>query len=143
MKQLLLLSILLFGSTNAWTQEASLPPGVIRTPDARFDNLEDYPFAPNYIEINGMRIHYLDEGPADGDVVLLIHGEPTWSYLFRKMIPIFTTAGYRVVAPDLVGFGKSDKFLSEDAYSYPMQVDYMLQFVKQLDLQEATFFGQD
>ena len=75
-------------------------PGVLRTPDARFVDLEDYPFDAHYMEIDGMRVHYLDEGPRDGEPILLIHGEPTWSYLFRKMIRILVEAGYRVVAPD-------------------------------------------
>ena len=118
-------------------------PGVLRTPDARFENLEGYPFQPNYLEIDGLRVHYLDEGPRDADPILLIHGEPTWSYLFRKMIPVFTAAGHRVIAPDLIGFGRSDKLISEDAYSYPFQVDVMNKLVARLNLEEATFFGQD
>ena len=118
-------------------------PGVLRTPDSRFENLEDFPYAPNYLQVRDIRLHYVDEGPADGEIVLLIHGEPTWSYLFRKMIPVLTDAGYRVVAPDLVGFGRSDKFVDEDAYSYPMQVEYMQALVRALDLSNATFFGQD
>ena len=125
-------------------------PGVLRTPDARFENLADWPYAPNYRQVGDIRLHYVDvrpetadEGPWDGETLLLIHGEPTWSYLFRKMIPAFTAAGYRVVAPDLVGFGRSDKFADEDAYSYPMQVDYMLELVRALDLSNVTFFGQD
>ena len=85
----------------------------MRTPDTQFENLEDYPFDPNYIEIDGLRIHFLDEGPKDGDPILLLHGLPTWSYLFRTMIPILTDAGHRVIVPDLVGFGKSDKFISK------------------------------
>ena len=100
-------------------------PGVLRTPDDRFENLEDYPFQPNYIDIQGLRVHYLDEGPRDAAPILLLHGEPTWSYLFRKMIPVFTAAGYRVIAPDMVGFGKSDKFVSIDDYSYQHHVDVM------------------
>ena len=137
-----------------WLMMAALPfcalaqveevlPGVLRTPDTRFENLEDFPYAPNYLQVGDIRLHYLDEGPPDGETLLLIHGEPTWSYLFRKMIPIFTQAGYRVVAPDLVGFGRSDKFVDPDAYSYPMQIEYMLKLVRALDLRNATFFGQD
>ncbi len=82
-------------------------PGVIRTPDIYFKNLDGYNFKPNYIIIDDVRIHYLDEGPKDGEIIYLLHGEPTWSYLFRKMIPVLTDAGYRVIAPDMVGFGKS------------------------------------
>jgi len=120
-----------------------IAPGIYRTPETRFANLRDFPFEPNYMQIGEYRIHYLDEGPADAAPVLLIHGEPTWSYLFRKMIPILTAAGHRVIAPDLVGFGKSDKPADEDDYSYQMQVDVMLALVQQLNLREATFFGQD
>lgn len=124
-------------------QADEIAPGVFRTPDARFENLPDYPFEPNYRQIGDYRIHYLDEGPATGDPILLIHGEPTWSYLFRKMIPILTAAGHRVIAPDLIGFGKSDKPADESDYSYQLQVDTMSALVTHLDLQNATFFGQD
>ena len=86
---------------------------MLRTPDDRFENLENYPFEPNYMMIDGLRIHYLDEGPNGADPIILFHGEPAWSYLFRKMIPVLTEAGYRVVVPDMVGFGKSDKWLIE------------------------------
>ena len=79
---------------------------ILRTPDERFADLPGYNFTPHYVEINGLRIHYIDEGPEDADPVLLLHGEPSWSYLYRKMIPILTAAGYRAVAPDLVGFGR-------------------------------------
>jgi haloalkane dehalogenase len=120
-----------------------IAPGIFRTPDERFSNLKDYPFAPNYLQIGKYRVHYLDEGPSDGTPVLLIHGEPTWSYLFRNMIPVLTAAGHRVIAPDLIGFGKSDKPVNEDDYSYQMQVDVMTELVQQLDLNQATFFGQD
>ena len=107
-----LLVLLALVSTAVSTEEVA--PGVLRTPDSHFENLEDYPYAPNYMDIQGLRVHYLDEGPRDAAPILLIHGEPTWSYLFRKMIPVFTAAGHRVIVPDLVGFGKSDKFMSED-----------------------------
>jgi len=120
-----------------------IAPGVFRTPDSRFDNLEGYPFPANYTVIDDYRVHYLDEGPSTGKPILLLHGEPTWSYLYRKMIPIFTSAGFRVIAPDLVGFGKSDKPANKSDYSYQMQVDIMRQLVNQLDLRDATFFGQD
>jgi haloalkane dehalogenase len=120
-----------------------IAPGILRTPDERFADLKDFPFQANYMQIGDYRIHYLDEGPADAPPVLLIHGEPTWSYLFRKMIPILTAAGHRVIAPDLVGFGKSDKPADESDYSYQMQVDVMVEFTQRLNLTEATFFGQD
>ena len=83
-------------------------PGILRTPDERFNGIKDYPFSANYLTIGDTRIHYLDEGPIDGKIIFLLHGEPAWSYLFRKMIPTLTAAGYRVIAPDMVGFGKSD-----------------------------------
>ena len=118
-------------------------PGVVRTPDERFDNLQDYPFEPNYLVVDGMRIHYLDEGPKDADPVFLLHGEPTWSYLFRKMIPILVKNGHRVIVPDCVGFGKSDKFISKYDYSYIHHVDVMKELIETLNLQNATFFGQD
>ena len=137
-------------ATGAPIQAEEVRPGVLRTPDARFDSLEGWPYAPNYLQVGDIRLHYVDArprevdtGPRDGETLLLIHGEPTWAYLFRKMIPVFTDAGYRVVVPDLVGFGRSDKFADEDAYSYPMQVDYMLELVRALDLTAVTFFGQD
>ena len=76
---------------------------VLRTPDERFTNLPDYPFAPHYVEVDGLRIHYVDEGPAEAQPVLLLHGEPSWSFLYRKMIPVLTAAGHRAVAPDFVG----------------------------------------
>ena len=81
--------------------------GILRTPDERFENLKDYPFKPNYMMIDGLRIHYLDEGPRDADPIFLLHGEPAWSYLFRKMIPVLTAQGHRVIVPDCVGFGLS------------------------------------
>jgi len=117
--------------------------GVLRTPDDRFENLENYPFKPNYMMIDGLRIHYLDEGPNDADPIILFHGEPTWSYLFRKMIPVLTEAGYRVVVPDMVGFGKSDKFESKYDYSYQHHIEVMKELIKRLDLKNATHFGQD
>ncbi len=90
------------------------PMEIIRTPDERFENLPDYPFAPNYVEVNGLRLHYVDEGA--GETILCLHGEPSWSYLYRKMIPPLA-AQHRVVAPDLVGFGRSDKYTDPAAYS--------------------------
>ena len=117
--------------------------GVLRTPDERFENLKDYPFEPNYMMIDGLRIHYLDEGPKDADPIFLLHGEPAWSYLFRKMIPVLTSQGHRVIVPDCVGFGKSDKFISKFDYSYKHHVEIMKELVQRLDLQNATFFGQD
>ena len=90
-------------------QSAEVSPGVFRTPESSFYGLTEYPFQANYLQINDLRMHYLDEGPKHAKVVLLLHGEPSWSYLYRHMIPILSAAGYRVIAPDLIGFGKSDK----------------------------------
>ena len=116
---------------------------VLRTPDSCFENLPDYPFAPHYAEVGGLRMHYLDEGPPDGPVMLLLHGEPTWSYLYRKMIPPLAQAGYRVLAPDLIGFGKSDKLPKIEDYSYQSHMDWLTEWLLGLDLQEITLFGQD
>ena len=132
------LAVLALQSSSEWE-----PGPVARTPDERFANLPDYPFAPHYTEISGYRVHYLDEGPRDGPPILLLHGQPSWSYLYRHMIPPLAAAGYRVVVPDLVGFGKSDKPTRQSDYSYQMHVDVMTDLVRQLDLQDATFFGQD
>ena len=139
-----LLFILMMGiSLNQEIFSDEIVPGVLRTPDDRFENLQDYPFEANYMQVNGLRIHYLDEGPKDADPIILFHGEPTWSYLFRKMIPVFTAAGHRVIVPDMVGFGKSDKFISKNDYSYKHHVDVMKELVIRLDLKNATHFGQD
>lgn len=116
---------------------------LIRTPDERFENLPDFPFKPNYIEIHGIRIHYVDEGPRDAEIVLLMHGEPSWSFLYRHMIPILVEAGYRTVAPDLVGFGRSDKPTEKSDHTYRKHVSWMSQFVNLLDLKNITLFCQD
>lgn len=115
-----------------------------RTPEARFVNLPDFPYQPHYIELkDGLRVHYLDEGPRDGPVALLLHGEPTWCYLWRHMITPLVDAGLRVVAPDLVGFGKSDKPLERAAYSYAGQVAWMRELIEALDLSRVTLGCQD
>lgn len=116
---------------------------LLRTPDECFQNLPGYPWQPNYLEVDGVRIHYIDEGPEDGPAVLLLHGEPTWSYLYRKMIPVFTAAGCRVFAPDLVGFGRSDKPAAIADYSYQKMVDWMLGWLQLVDPQNVTLFCQD
>ena len=120
----------------------------IRTPDSQFDGLPGYPFSPNYCTVDDgegheLRMHYLDEGPRDGQVVLCMHGQPVWSYLYRKMIPLFVERGYRVIAPDLIGFGKSDKPTKTDDYTYARHVGWMTSLVKALDLKDVTFVGQD
>jgi len=116
---------------------------VLRTPDERFTNLPGYKFAPHYVEVNGLRMHYVDEGPRAADPVLMLHGEPSWSYLYRKMIPVITAAGHRAIAPDLIGFGRSDKLARREDYSYQMHVDAIAGFIRALDLRNITLVGQD
>lgn len=116
----------------------------LRTPDSRFEKLPDYPFAPHYHTLrSGLRMHYLDEGPRQGPAVLMLHGEPSWSYLYRKMIPVVTAAGFRALAPDLVGFGKSDKLPRLADYSYQAHVDWLREWLEALDLKQLTLFCQD
>jgi len=119
-----------------------------RTPDERFKDLPDYDFAPQYSEVPDgeggvLRIHHVDEGPPDAAPVLLIHGQPTWSYLYRKMIPILAEAGHRVIAPDLVGFGRSDKPTERSDYTYARHVQWMSDWLVGLDIRDATLFCQD
>ncbi len=116
---------------------------ILRTPDSRFEDLSGYPFTPNYIEIEGLRVHYVDEGSKDAPPILLMHGEPSWSYLYRKMIPPLVDAGFRPIAPDLIGFGRSDKLQGTKDYSYQMHVNVMLELVRKLDLENITLFCQD
>ncbi|MGD8586407.1 MAG: haloalkane dehalogenase [Chloroflexota bacterium] len=125
---------------------------ILRTPDERFEDLPGYPFRPNYLEIPGsdvsnpgltLRVHYVDEGPIDAPVVLLLHGEPSWSYLYRKMIPPLVEAGYRTVAPDLVGFGRSDKPAQPTDYTYQRMVAWTAATIRALALEEITLFCQD
>jgi haloalkane dehalogenase len=120
-----------------------LPAGVIRTPDSRFANLPDYPWQPKYVKVNGLRMHYVEDGPANGPVLVLLHGQPTWSYLYRKMIPIFVKAGYHVYAPDLVGFGRSDKYKKPSDYTIQMHVNQVEGLLKALGLNSFTAVIQD
>ena len=121
----------------------------LRTPDERFSNLPDFPFAPHYEEIDDgdggrLRVHYLDEGPRDGRVVLLMHGEPSWCFLYRKMIPVLVDSGFRCIAPDLVGFGRSDKPADRADYTYGRHVEWMrATLFDALDLRDATLACQD
>lgn len=120
----------------------------LRTPDARFDNLRDYPFTPNYLHVDDteggtLRLHFLDEGPKNAPVILLMHGEPTWSYLYRHMISPLAAAGFRVIAPDLIGFGRSDKPSERSDYTYQRHVDWIKSLLTQLDLNDITLFCQD
>src|SRR5262245_41627224 len=117
---------------------------VLRTPEERFRDLPDYPFEPRWTELTAsLRMHHVDEGPADADPVLMLHGEPTWSYLYRRMIPVFTSAGLRAVAPDLIGFGKSDKPASRSDYSYQSHMDWLTEWLLALDLRRITLVCQD
>jgi len=120
----------------------------LRTPDERFENLDGYSYSPNYLEIDDteggkLRLHYVDEGPKDGEVVLLLHGEPSWSYLYRTMIPVLNKAGYRTIAPDLIGFGRSDKPSKRTDYTYARHVAWMLDAFDQLKIENVTLFCQD
>jgi haloalkane dehalogenase len=115
----------------------------LRTPDDRFTNLAGYPFAPHYVDVDGLRIHYVDEGPRGAAPVLLLHGEPSWSYLYRKVIPVITAAGHRAVAPDLVGFGRSDKPVRREDYTYQRHVDWIRGVIERLDLRGITLVCQD
>jgi haloalkane dehalogenase len=121
---------------------------ILRTPDERFAKLPDFPFAPRYVEIPSgdggtLRVHYVDEGPRDADPVLCLHGEPSWCFLYRKMIPVLTAAGQRVVAPDLVGFGRSDKPTARSDYTYQRHVDWLRATIDALDLRRITLVCQD
>lgn len=120
----------------------------LRTPDERFADLPGYTFTPHYVVVpdgegDTLRIHYVDEGPADAPVVLLLHGEPSWSYLYRKMVPILAAAGLRAVAPDLVGFGGSDKPAARTDYTYQRHVDWIWSAVEAIGLHDITLVGQD
>jgi haloalkane dehalogenase len=117
----------------------------LRTPDERFASLPGYDFEPHYVEIDGgLRVHYVDEGPPEASPVLLMHGEPTWSFLYRKVIPVLVKAGHRCIAPDLVGFGRSDKPSAQADYTYDRHVRWMSDVLfEHLELRDITFFGQD
>ena len=125
------------------TDVNEVKPGVLRTPDECFARLAEFPYTPRYVEVNGLRVHYVDEGPEEANPVLLMHGEPTWCYLYRKMIPVLVVAGHRCVAPDLIGFGRSDKLANRKDYSYQFHVDIMNDFVRAVNLNHTTLFGQD
>jgi haloalkane dehalogenase len=120
----------------------------LRTPEERFANLPGYKFEPHYVDVpagdgDTLRMHYIDEGPRDAAPILMLHGEPSWCYLYRKMIPVVTKAGHRAVAPDLIGFGRSDKPASRNDYTYQRHVAWMTAFVEALDLREITLVCQD
>mgnify|MGYP001823570583 CR=1 FL=1 len=122
---------------------------LLRTPDSHFQNLADYPFKPHYLDINdrqadvSIRVHYIDEGEAASQPVLMLHGEPSWSFLYRKMVSPFVDAGYRVVAPDLPGFGKSDKPSARTDYTYARHVAWMQDWLRAMDLNDIILICQD
>jgi haloalkane dehalogenase len=121
---------------------------VLRTPDAAFADISEYPFAPHYLNVTAddgtrLRIHYVDDGTSDAGPILLMHGEPSWSYLYRKFIPALAAKGHRVVAPDLIGFGKSDKPAARTDYTFERHVAWMSDWLMQLDLANITLFCQD
>ena len=121
---------------------------ILKTPDERFAGLADWPYAPRYATVvdadgTAMQLHYVDEGTPDGPVVLLMHGEPSWAYLYRKVIAALAAAGCRVIAPDLIGFGRSDKPADRNDYTYERHVEWTSQWLAQLDLADITLFCQD
>lgn len=116
---------------------------VLRTPESCFAGVADFPYAPHYTELGGLRIAHYDAGPRDAPIVLLMHGEPTWAFLYRKMMPTLLAAGYRVIAPDLVGFGRSDKPARRADHSYLNQVLWMGAWLEANELQDLTLFCQD
>lgn len=115
----------------------------VRTPEERFSNLPDYDFAANYVEIDGLRMHYVDEGPRDGEIVLLLHGQPAYSYLYRRMIRPISDKGYRVIVPDHIGFGKSDKPIDPRFHVFERQVGLVKAFIQRLGLDAISLFAQD
>ncbi|MEO7937251.1 MAG: haloalkane dehalogenase, partial [Burkholderiaceae bacterium] len=120
-----------------------MPISALRTPDERFHDLAGYPFEPHYIHgVSGLRMHFVDEGPRDGPVFLCLHGQPSWSYLYRKMIPLFAKAG-RVIAPDLIGFGRSDKPVDESVHSFEFHRNALLALIETLKLTDITLVCQD
>ncbi|HKK02935.1 MAG TPA: haloalkane dehalogenase [Gammaproteobacteria bacterium] len=116
---------------------------IYRTPDECFAGLPDFPFEPHYTEVEGLRVHHVEAGPAGAAPVLLLHGEPTWSFLYRKMIPIIAAGGYRAIAPDLVGFGRSDKPTRIEDYSFARHVGWMADWIRRQDLRDITLVAQD
>jgi haloalkane dehalogenase len=118
-------------------------PEFIRTPEEKFQNLQDYSFKPNWFDWKGIRMHYVDEGPKEAPVMLCMHGMPTWSYLYRLMIPLLLQKGYRCIAPDCIGFGKSDKVIDDDWYNIEHHSRSMTGLIQQLDLKNVTIFVQD
>jgi len=115
----------------------------VRTPEERFASLPDFPYQPHYIDVEGLRMAFVDEGPPDAPVALLVHGEPTWCYLYRRMIPGLLAVGLRVVAPDLIGFGRSDKPVERSSYTYAGHVRWVSSFIELLERDDLILFCQD
>jgi len=132
-----------FWDESVTIYQASTEVEYVRTPDEHFEGLDGYDFNPNYIEIDGLRMHYVDEGPRDGQVILMLHGQPVWSYLYRKMIKALVPKGYRCIAPDMIGMGRSDKPIKESFHTYDRHCEIMLSFIRELGLQNITAFVQD
>ncbi len=126
-------------------RSTTAPGGIefVRTPEDRFRGLDDFPYEPRYVDVDGLRMAYVDEGDPDAPTLLLLHGEPTWSYLYRRMIPPLVAAGYRCVAPDLIGFGRSDKPTDQADYSYARHVAWVEAFVEAVGLDDVVVFAQD
>jgi haloalkane dehalogenase len=125
------------------TRQLPIVSKILRTPPERFDNVPDFPYQPHYSEVGGLQIAHIDEGPKDAPLVLLMHGEPAWSFLYRKMIPVLVKEGFRVIAPDLVGFGRSDKPAAKKDYSYLNHVMWMTTWLEANDFKHITLFCQD
>jgi pimeloyl-ACP methyl ester carboxylesterase len=115
----------------------------VRTPDERFENLPGFPYEPNYANIDGLRMHYVDEGPKDAEIVLMLHGQPTWAYLYRKMIPIIVKGGFRAIAVDHIGMGRSDKPIDIGIHTFERHVEWHKKFISSLGLKDITLFCQD
>jgi haloalkane dehalogenase len=133
------------GDCQAAPQTLTTLAGVsfVRTPDSCFAGITDFPYEPRYIELDGLRQAYIDEGPATADPILLLHGEPSWSYLYRKMVPVLVSAGHRVIAMDHLGMGRSDKPTDITSYSYSGHIDRLARFIQALSLSNITLFCQD
>jgi haloalkane dehalogenase len=116
---------------------------LLRTPEDRFQNLPNFDLNPHYVEIDGIRVHYLDEGKKGKETVLLLHGEPSWAFLYRHMIPVLSNSGFRVLVPDLIGFGRSDKPATRADHSYRKHVEWMTKWVKSVNISKITLFCQD
>ncbi len=115
----------------------------VRTPEERFQNLKDFPYEPHYVQVEDLRMHYIDEGSQSGEVILLLHGQPSWSYLYRKMIPILTKANFRVIAVDNIGTGRSDKPIDIGFHTYEHHVAILKKFIAALKIENITLFCQD